>query len=255
MLQALLDSPQDALLDIRLRTAQGVVYKISVVADHPVSFVTEPVAATSLPAWCLLPEEFEHIGYVDASRITIKTIERALDELSSAAALIVDLRRYPTLPVESLQRFRRYRVPLQLTLQPVMADPEGAVSGWRENRFYARDVFLPMDTPDERPLAALIGGGQVSMGEDWVYQLRVGCGAMLIGGVTAGGVGSNALVHLPGAGRASLSGSRVTKGALPQIVEGNGIAPDITVKLIPNDNRDSAVVVAANTLLQRLAGR
>lgn len=90
------------------------------------------------------------------------------------------------------------------------------------------------------------------MGEDWAYQLLTGSTALLVGGVTAGGVGSNAFVQLPGAGRASFSGARLTRGALDYDIEGRGIQPHIKVSRVLNEERDLEVITAANTLLHKL---
>nr|BBH91607.1 hypothetical protein KTC_63580 [Thermosporothrix sp. COM3] len=197
LLCALLDSPKGAVVRLRVRDQQGHTREVEVVADYPTSFVTEPVAVTTLPPWGMLSDEWAEIGYLDASRVQI---EQAFVDLKMAKALIIDVRRYPTLTVAALTRFQREPVPFLPMLRPMVSAPERGVFGWLENRVMDEDVFLPVEEPDPRPLAVLIGGGTVSMGEDWTYRLLQGCGALLVGEETAGGVGSNAFVNLPGGG-------------------------------------------------------
>jgi C-terminal processing protease CtpA/Prc len=254
LLQALLDAPEGARVLLRLRGGDGARREVATVADAPVEFVTEPAAVATLPPWGLLPGELARIGYLDASRIDLQRLDAALAALVPAAALIVDLRRYPTLPnpLRSLRRFMRDPVPWPPQRRPVLAGPEEGVFGWLENRFYPADVIPPADPADGRPLAALIGGGTVSLGEDWASLLRGACRATLVGGVTAGGVGANAFVMLPGGGRASFSGSAVPETGAGRTIEGDGLVPDIAVVPTPDDDGDAAVAAAARALLERL---
>jgi hypothetical protein len=223
-------------------------------ADAPVSYVTEPVAVATLPSWGLLPGGLARVGYLDASRIAPETLEEALRELEVAEALIFDLRVYPKLhiPAMSVPGLIRYTVPDPPMLRPVVIGPEQGVFGWLENRFTATDEIPASASPDARPVAALIGGGTVSLGEDWARTLKLGCGALLVGSVTAGGVGSNAWVNLPGGGRASFSGSLAPMPGLERQIEGNGIEPDLAVSPVADAEEDMVVTTAARALLERL---
>lgn len=253
LLQALLDSPEGA--PVRLRVRRGDAPNESVVpADAPVSYVTEPVAVAALPSWGLMPGGLARVGYLDASRITPETLEAALRELEVAEALIFDLRVYPKLhvPAMSIPGLIRHTIPKPPVLRPVLTGPEQGVFGWIENRFSPMDEIPAAASPDERPVAALIGGGTVSLGEDWARTLKLGCGALLVGSVTAGGVGSNAWVNLPGGGRASFSGSLAPMPGLARPVEGNGIEPDLAVLPVAGAGEDIVVTTAARALLERL---
>lgn len=108
------------------------------------------------------------MGYLDASRITLECLPAAVEEVATAVGLIIDLRRYPTLPVPftSVRQFMRNSVPVPPVQRPAIVGPEQGNFAWLENRFYDTDVQPPVSSPDQRPLAALIGGGTVSMGED-----------------------------------------------------------------------------------------
>lgn len=256
LLPALLDSPEGAPVRLRVRSASGQSREVDVVADGPVDFVTEPIATTTLPPWGLLSGEFDRIGYLDASRVDLSSLDAALRELATAAALIVDLRRYPTLPgpLVSLRQFMRHPTLWPPQRRPVVAGPEQGIFGWLDNRFYPTDVIPPASPADERPMAALVGGGTVSLGEDWAYTLRTACGAMLVGSGTAGGFGANAFVGLPGGGRASFSGSYAPQTVSGTLIEGNGLVPDMVVESMPGDDRDAAMVAAARALLGVLNG-
>lgn len=168
------------------------------------------------------------IGYVDLGRVGAGEFERALDRVSDASALVLDMRGYPKAGPPDFSRFFPPGGSYTLTARrPVLNSPvgwQGSRSGWLEDR--RPYVDSRRTGGDHRPIAALCSGLTASEAELVVDQLRATGRAILVGTQTKGAAGAPVWADLPGGGRVQFSGSAVSCQGAP-FMEGRGLKPDL----------------------------
>jgi len=193
------------------------------------------------------------IGYIRFSQFAQQAgprIRQALEDLQQQGmrALVLDLRGNSGGLLNELNRIAEYFLPAGTNIYTMETRREG------------KRTFVSRTNPivdRALPMTVLIDDGSSSAAELLAAALQENRRATLIGRPTAGAVLVSVVFPLPQGAAMSVSIARLITGA-GNVLEGNGIKPDVAVDLATEDIErgvDTQLARALQATNQRLAGR
>jgi C-terminal processing protease CtpA/Prc len=206
-MQDLRNGPAGEPVALGLRPPQGPAYTVTLTRQPADDF---PLRGPGLREWRLerLAELKPGVLYLDADRLTAADLETVLlPRLAKAKAVVIDVRGYPSIPMELLGLFadkplvsERYQLPV--TRFPDRRGVTAAGEPWRLD---------PQQPHLTAKLALLSDGRAVSYAETFLALAARGRLGPIVGGPTSGTNGPVNLYVLPGGYRFSFTNGMTHK--------------------------------------------
>ncbi|MCU9808785.1 hypothetical protein LEQ06_11820 [Paraclostridium sp. AKS46] len=167
----------------------------------------------------------ENIGYINPGQLSKNEIDKIMDKFMNTEGIIVDLRKYPSVPI--FITMPKYFVSKPTTFSKISV-PNQSVPG--EFTFAKDQVINPDDKKHYKgKLMILMNERSQSQSEFTVMELRKGTNAKVIGSNSIGTDGDATEVYLPGGVTTIITGLGVYNpdGSQTQRI---GLKPDIYIK-------------------------